>query len=127
MNIRFQCLRYADSVLWGMSLLSLDKIPSHPSIQVPGTNEPLPDAARLMAVLDGSGLGVWSWDLAETEQWSAGTAKLFGFAAEQIPAGTRFLQLVVEEDRASVEARFRSAITGKTANFTIRQNGREHV
>ena len=41
-----------------MSLLSLDKVSSHPSVQVPGTNEPLPDAARLMAVLDGSGLPV---------------------------------------------------------------------
>src|SRR5690606_32900514 len=103
-----------------MSLLSLDKVSSHPSVKVPGTNEALPDAARLMAVLDGSGLGVWSWDLAETEQWSTGVAKLFGFFVEQIPAGTRYLQLVVEEDRASVEARFRSVIAGETANFTIR-------
>src|SRR5690606_41644192 len=103
-----------------MSLLSLDKVSSHPSVQVPGTNEPLPDAARLMAVLDGSGLGVWSWDLAETEQWSAGTAKLFGFAAEQIPAGSRYLQLVVEEERAWGGARFRSARTGRHANCTIR-------
>ncbi len=103
-----------------MSLLSLDKVSSHPSVQRTGTNETLPDAARLMAVLDGSGLGVWSWDLADTEQWSAGTAKLFGFFAEQIPPGSRYLQLVVEEDRASVEARLRSVIAGETANFTIR-------
>ena len=106
-----------------MSLLSFNESPSLPPA-APGANEALPDAARLMAVLEGAGLGVWSWNLADTEQWSTGTSKLFGFVAEQMPAGTRYLQRVVEEDRTPVEAQFRSVISDKTTSFTVRHRVR---
>lgn len=107
-----------------MPLLPLDEISFQPCVQAPETNEALPEAARLVALLDSSGLGVWSWDLAGTMQWSVGTQRLFGFVSEQVPAGTRYLQLLVEEDRATVAERFRSAVSDKATNFTVRHRVR---
>ena len=95
-------------------------------MNVPGTNGPLQDAARLIAVLKGAGVGVWSWNLdTRTVQWSEGTQRLFGLRPEQrIPADIDYLQLVMDEDRTAVREQFRSAFDDETTHFTVRHRVR---
>lgn len=95
-------------------------------MSVPGTNEALQDAARLIAVLNGAGVGVWSWNLStRTVQWSEGTQQLFGLSGDQrIPADLEYLDLVLEEDLTSVREQFRSAFNSDVSHFTVQHRVR---
>ncbi|WP_019342791.1 EAL domain-containing protein [Stutzerimonas stutzeri] len=90
-----------------------------PSAALP---KPWQDVARLLSVLDGAGLGLWSWDVQRgTMHWSLGTWKLFGLSsplAELSP--DQYLNLVVAEDRPHIDAAASSVLAGTETRFSVR-------
>lgn len=83
---------------------------------------PWQDASRLLSVLDGAGLGIWSWDLRRgVVQWSLGTSRLFGLAEPLVEVTqAAYLTLVAEQDRSRIESFLRSALKGNEPRFSFR-------
>lgn len=87
---------------------------------------PWREVSALLSVLDGAGLGVWSWDLqAGTVQWSNGTAQLFGLAyATNEVTHADYLAMVTEEDRSAVEQALQDTLESKGTRFRLRHRVR---
>ena len=87
---------------------------------------PWQDVARLLSVLDGAGLGLWSWDVQRaTMQWSHGTGRLFGLTEAPADISQReYLALVAFEDRSHVESAMRALGETNGARLYIRHRVR---
>ncbi|HAB62758.1 MAG TPA: histidine kinase, partial [Pseudomonas sp.] len=87
-----------------------------------GAPQPWQDVARLLSMLDGAGLGLWSWDVQrDAMHWSLGTGKLFGLSAPLVELSpARYLELVAPEDRPHVETAICSMLTGAESRFSFR-------
>ncbi|WP_417776858.1 EAL domain-containing protein [Stutzerimonas xanthomarina] len=84
--------------------------------------KPWQDVARLLSVLDGAGLGLWSWDVRRgTLHWSLGTWKLFGRSSPLAElSADQYLNLVAAEDRPHIEAAACSVLAGTKTRFSFR-------
>ena len=84
--------------------------------------KPWQDVARLLSVLDGAGLGLWSWDVQRgTMHWSLGTGKLFGLDTPLVELSPdQYLDLIVAEDRPHIEAAACSVLAGSETRFSFR-------
>lgn len=87
---------------------------------------PWQDASRLLSVLDGAGVGVWSLDLSRgIVQWSIGTGRLFGLTEPLVEISLDYyLALIAAEDRSHVEATVRTALKGGESRFSFRHRVR---
>lgn len=87
-----------------------------------GVTSPWRDVTRLLSVLDGAGLGLWSWDVWRgAVSWSHGTAKLFGLEERLAEISyDHFLILVASEDRTHVEAAMQSIAEGRKVRINLR-------
>lgn len=87
---------------------------------------PWQDVARLLSVLDGAGLGLWSWDVQRaTMQWSHRTGRLFGLTEAPADISQReYLALVAFEDRSHVESAMRALGETNGARLYIRHRVR---
>lgn len=87
-----------------------------------GVTSPWRDVTRLLSVLDGAGLGLWSWDVQRgAVSWSHGTAKLFGLEERLAEISyDHFLILVASEDRTHVEAVMQSMAEGHGVRLKLR-------
>lgn len=98
-----------------------------------GVTSPWRDVSRLLSVLDGAGLGLWSWDVQRgAVSWSHGTAKLFGLAERRVEISYRdYLALVATEDRPNVETAMQALTDGDGSRVELRHrvhwpDGTEH-
>jgi diguanylate cyclase (GGDEF)-like protein/PAS domain S-box-containing protein len=87
---------------------------------------PWQDVARLLSVLDGAGLGLWSWDVQRaTMQWSHRTGRLFGLTEAPADISQReYLALVTFEDRSHVESAMRALGEANGARLYVRHRVR---
>ncbi|WP_413043923.1 EAL domain-containing protein [Pseudomonas sp. YJ42] len=87
---------------------------------------PWQDASRLLSVLDGAGVGVWSWDLScGIVHWSIGTGLLFGLTEPLVEISLDYyLTLIAAEDRPHVDAIVRSVLKGGESRFSFRHRVR---
>jgi len=84
--------------------------------------KPWQDAARLFSVLEGAGLGLWSWEVQrDTIHLSLGTEKLFGLSAPlSALSAKRYLELIAAEDRPQIEAVACAMLTDTQSRFSFR-------
>ena len=84
--------------------------------------KPWQDVARLLSVLDGAGLGLWSWDVQRgSMHWSLGTGKLFGLDSPLVELSLdQYLDLIAAEDRPHIEAAACSVLAGSETRFSFR-------
>ncbi|MGE6662305.1 EAL domain-containing protein [Pseudomonas sp. NPDC077408] len=87
-----------------------------------GAPQPWQDVARLLSMLDGAGLGLWSWNVQRgAMHWSLGTGKLFGLSAPLVELSPdRYLELIVPEDRPHIQTAVCSMLTGAESRFSFR-------
>ncbi len=88
--------------------------------------KPWQDATRLLSVLDGAGVGVWSWDLSHgIVHWSLGTGRLFGLTEPLVEITLEYyLTLVATEDRPRIEASIRAVLKAGEPRFSFRHRVR---
>ncbi len=83
---------------------------------------PWQDATQLLSVLEGTGLGVWSWHpLCGMLQWSRGTARLYGLDDSRVQIRQDdYLAMVADEDRSRIQQQVRAALKDSKARFGFR-------
>ncbi len=88
--------------------------------------KPWRDATRLLSMLSDAGFGIWSWDLQRgVMHGSTGTGRLLGLDESLAEISLEhYLALVVEDDRADVEAIARSVRAGNDTRLRIRHRVR---
>lgn len=101
------------------------KLPPYPFIQAMDPAEfekTWQDAPRLLAALTGAHMGAWYWDMESGRvSWSRGAQALFGLDSRQ-PLRQRvdYIELIPEEDRATVQRLFRQIQQGKVLPDALR-------
>ena len=101
--------------------------PEPPRDAIPAESAtPWHEVTGLLSVLDGAGVGVWSWDLPRgVVHWSLGTGKLFGLSTPLVEiAQDHYLALVAAEDRSRIEAAVRAILAGGEPRFSFRHRVR---
>jgi PAS domain S-box-containing protein len=66
---------------------------------------------RLQLALAAGRMGVWDWQVgADAVHWSDGMFELLGLPRATVPSATRFMSMVLDEDRAAVQAAVAEAL-----------------
>jgi diguanylate cyclase (GGDEF)-like protein/PAS domain S-box-containing protein len=78
------------------------------------------EAQRVEMALDGSGLGLWEWELARHRtHLDARAAAMIGYTSEQADSDTDWMQGVHPDDRASVERSLALHLDGRQPTFEV--------
>ncbi|WP_276489113.1 sensor domain-containing protein [Ectopseudomonas mendocina] len=80
------------------------------------------DAPRLLAALNGAHLGTWYWDIRSGQvNWSRGAQALFGLDPNRpVTRELHYMELIPEEERAEVLAKFRAILRGEQVSNALR-------
>ena len=80
------------------------------------------DAPRLLAALNGAQLGTWYWDIGSGQvSWSRGAQALFGLdPSRPVTRELHYIELIPEEERAEVLAKFNAILNGEQINNALR-------
>ena len=80
------------------------------------------DAPRLLAALNGAQLGTWYWDIRSGQvSWSRGAQALFGLDPNRpMTRELRYIELIPEEERAEVLAKFNAILKGEQIANALR-------